>query len=161
MEANLFIFRLNNKMFMFVSISMQCLYKKHFHDRWRRAPTDIFCTPGPWWWGSHESNTSLSHITNPALPQLPEVTDLHFSAKILPHTGSLGTRGADRDCTKLVYCTYWRVPFSFYGRAFKMLFDSYCINIILLFWHIKALIVCILLYERKPKYKSLSMPLHF
>lgn len=32
----------------------------------KKPPTDIFCTADPCWWGSHASNMSLSHITNPA-----------------------------------------------------------------------------------------------
>lgn len=50
----------------------------------KKAPADIFCTADCCWWGSQASNTRLLHITNLTLPQLPEVTDPDFSAKIPP-----------------------------------------------------------------------------
>lgn len=93
MEANSFIFRINNKTSMLVSISLQSLYKKHFHHRRIKILT---C--------SALQVPSGGVTRHPLL--LPAVTDLHFSAKILPHTGSLGTRGADKDCTNLAYNTY-------------------------------------------------------
>lgn len=69
----------------------------------------------------------------------------------------LGNKRSRQGLYKVGLHTYWHVPFLFYGTAFNMLFDSYCINIIFLFWHLKALILCILLHKRKPKSKSLSM----